>query len=42
MILVVRAEFAPFPGELVDVRFQHGQRERVEGQDVLSVLGLAV
>jgi hypothetical protein len=34
VILVVRAELAPLPGELLDVRLQHGQRERVEGQDV--------
>jgi hypothetical protein len=42
VILVVRAELAPLPGELLDVRLQHSQRERVEGQNVLSVLGLAV
>jgi hypothetical protein len=42
VILVIRAELAPLPGELLDVRLQHGQRERVEGQDVLSILGLAV
>jgi hypothetical protein len=42
MILVVRAELAPLSGKLLDVRLQHSQRERVEGQNVLSVLGLAV
>ena len=42
VILVVRAELAPFPGKLPDVRLQHGQRERVESQDVPSILGLAV
>ena len=42
MILVVRAELAPFVVEPFDVCLQRGQRERVEGQDVLSILGLAV
>ena len=42
VIVVVRPEFAPLLVELLDVRLQRGQRERVERQDVLSVLGLAV
>jgi hypothetical protein len=32
MILAVRAELAPIPGERIHVRFQRGQRERVEAR----------
>jgi hypothetical protein len=32
MILVIRAELAPIPGERLHVRFQPGQRERVEAR----------
>jgi hypothetical protein len=42
MVLVVRAEFAPFLVELFDVCSQRGQGERVERQDVLSVLCHAI
>jgi hypothetical protein len=42
VILVVRAELAPLLIELLDMRLQRGQRERVERQDVLSVFGLAI
>jgi hypothetical protein len=42
VILVVLAEVAPLLVELLDVRLEDGQGERVERQDVLSVLGLAV
>jgi hypothetical protein len=42
VIEVVRPEFAPLLVELLDVHLQGGERERVERQDVLSVLGLAV
>jgi hypothetical protein len=42
VIVVVRPEFAPLFVELLDVHLQGGQRKRVERQDMLSVLGLAV
>ena len=42
MIVVVLAEVAPLLVELLDVCLEDGQGERVERQDVLSVLGLAV
>ena len=42
VIVVVRPEFALLLVELLDVHRRGGQRERVERQDVLSVLGLAV
>jgi len=42
VIVVVRAEVPPLMLELLDVRLEGGQRERVECQDVLGVLGLAV
>jgi hypothetical protein len=42
VILILRPELAPLLVQPLDVRLQRGQRERVERQYVLSVLGLAV
>ena len=42
VIVAVRSDFAPLLVELFYVHLQGGQREPVERQDVLSVLGLAV
>jgi hypothetical protein len=42
VIVVLRPEVPPLLVELLDVCLEDGQNERVERQDVLSVLGLAV
>lgn len=42
VIVVVRPEVTPLLVELLDMQLQGGQRERVERQEMLSVLGLAV
>jgi hypothetical protein len=39
VILVVRAELAPLPGELLDMCLQHGQRERVKAAPQLDASG---
>jgi hypothetical protein len=41
-IMVVRPELPQLLVELVDMGLEGGERERVEGQEVLGVLGLAV
>jgi len=42
VIVVLRPEVPPLLVELLDVCLEDGQGERVERQDVLGVLGLAV
>jgi hypothetical protein len=42
VVLVVRPEVLPFLVEQLDVDLEYGEGERVEGQEMLSVCGLAV
>jgi hypothetical protein len=42
VIMVVRPELDPFPFEHLDMRLQHSESERIQRQDVLRILRLAI